>query len=320
MNVVTHEDEGSRVVLEGLNDGVDARHVEVGRGLVEKEEVGRREQKLDEGEAAFFSPAQDLYLLEDVVPLEEKGPQQSADFLLVNGVFNTLHGFVENASFEVEYVHPLLGEIAHLDVVSEFTLAVFDRHEIRQDLEQGRLAGPIRPDQYDPFLLFHLQVEGPIDQVVSVGLPYLGQSGYALPAARGLGKTEGDGSLVALGSLDTLHLIEKLYPRLGLGCLGCLGPEPPDEVLVVGDLSLLVAVGGLVLSLALGFLHEVLVEVSLVAENLAVTNLEDPVADRIEKLAVVGNRQQGSREFPDAVLKPAQGLQVEVVGRLVEHE
>ena len=98
----------------------------------------------------------------------------------------------------------------------------------------------------------------------------------------------------ALWGLDPLHLLEELDPGLGLGSLGCLGPETADEILVMRDFPLLVAISGLVLSLPLGFLHEVLVEVALIAVKLPVTDLEDAVADRVEKLTVVGNRKDGA--------------------------
>ena len=156
--------------------------------------------------------------------------------------------------------------------------------------------------------------------MVAVGLSDLGKGGYSLSAPRGLGETEGQGFLGAFRGLDPLHLFEELDPGLGLGSLGCLGPETADEILVMRDFPLLVAISGLVLSLPLGFLHEVLVEVSLIAVKLPVTDLEDAAADRVEKLTVVGNRKDGAGKFFDLFLKPAQGLEVEVIGRFVEHQ
>ena len=50
------------------------------------------------------------------------------------------------------------------------------------------------------------------------------------------------------------------------------------------------------------------------------TDLEDAVADRVEKLTVVGNRKDGAGKFFDLFLKPAQCLEIEMIGRFVEHQ
>ena len=195
MDVVTDEDQGARVILQGLNDRVDARHVEVRGGLVEQQKIGGRKQELDQGETALFSSAQDLDLLEDVVALEEKGAEQGPYFLGVDTRIDLVHGFVQHASFHVENVHPLLGKISNLDIVSEFTASPFDGDEVGQDLEEGGFAGSVRPDQDDPFLLFDFQVKRLVHQVVAVSLSDLGKGGYSLSAPRGLGETEGQGFL-----------------------------------------------------------------------------------------------------------------------------
>ena len=104
-----------------------------------------------------------------------------------------------------------------------------------------------------------------------------------------------------LGRIDSFHLLWDFDPGLGLGGFGCLGPEAADEVLVVGDLPLLVAIGGEVLGFPLRFLSKVLVEVPKIATDPAVADFEDSGADGIEKGPVVGNGQDRAGKFFEPV-------------------
>ena len=54
---MTDKDQGPCVIFQGLNDRIYTWHIEVGGRLVQKHEVGRREQKFNQGEATFFTTA-----------------------------------------------------------------------------------------------------------------------------------------------------------------------------------------------------------------------------------------------------------------------
>ena len=156
--------------------------------------------------------------------------------------------------------------------------------------------------------------------MLAVGLPHILQNHRALAAAGWLGETEFDGGLGVVGRREPIDAGEPLHPLLGLRGLAGLGTKAVDEVLEVGDLALLVLVGGKVLLVAGFFFHEVAVVVAAVAVEALPRYLHDAVADRVEKCAVVGNDEQGAGVIRKVALEPAECFEVKVVGRFVEHE
>jgi hypothetical protein len=72
MHVMADENESILVLLEGLDQRVDARHVEMRGRLIEEQQVGRLEQDLHERKTAFLTAAQHSDPLKDIVTAEEK--------------------------------------------------------------------------------------------------------------------------------------------------------------------------------------------------------------------------------------------------------
>ena len=60
--------------------------------------------------------------------------------------------------------------------------------------------------------------------------------------------------------------------------------------------------------------------VALPRNTVAAVELEDPFGGVVEKIAIVGDRDHGSRELLQELLQPFHALRVEVVGRLVEQQ
>jgi len=117
---------------------------------------------------------------------------------------------------------------------------------------------------------------------------------------------------------DLLHALQRLEPRLGLAGLGRLGPEPVDEGLHVGDLLLLFFVPGLLQGHALGALPFELRIAPGVAVEPALLDMHDVVDGVVEEIAVVRDQHQRPGIAFQPAFQPLDGLQVEVVGRLVE--
>jgi hypothetical protein len=68
------------------------------------------------------------------------------------------------------------------------------------------------------------------------------------------------------------------------------------------------------------FLRYVLAVVAGVAGEPAVLELQDRARHRVQEVAVVGDDEHGRLRALDEVLEPLDGVQVEVVGRLVEED
>ncbi len=120
---------------------------------------------------------------------------------------------------------------------------------------------------------------------------------------------------------DQLHLLQLLDAALRLRRLGGLGLETVDEALQVRDLPLLLLVGG---RLQRQTLCALLLELRIVAgverHGLAV-HVQRVRRDRVEELAVVGDADQRAFVGLEPVLHPEHGVEVQVIGRLVEqHE
>ncbi len=61
-------------------------------------------------------------------------------------------------------------------------------------------------------------------------------------------------------------------------------------------------------------------EAALVLVEAVILDLDDPVADRLQKLAVVGDDDERTIELLKPAFQPAQAGDVEVVGRLVHQQ
>ena len=86
------------------------------------------------------------------------------------------------------------------------------------------------------------------------------------------------------------------------------------------DLSLLIIVGGKVLRDTFSLLTEVDVVVAVVALQLPVGDFDDATADAVEEFTVVRDCQDGARVAFQFALKPAECLEVQVIGRLIQHQ
>ena len=115
-----------------------------------------------------------------------------------------------------------------------------------------------------------------------------------------------------------LQLVEGLLAVAGLVAAGRRGAAHPFQfapVEVVGPLYF--AVAGI--DALLAFL-EVVAVIAVVNVELARVKLHNLIADTVEEIAVVGDHQQSERRRLQKLLQPLYHVQVEVIGRLVEHQ
>ncbi len=125
---------------------------------------------------------------------------------------------------------------------------------------------------------------------------------------------------VGVRGRDPLHAFERLDPALRLLRLRGLGPEAIDERLQMGDLPLLLHVGRLLQRELLRALPLELRIVAGVGLELPRVEVDDPVDHAVEKIAVVRDEQQRSRIAREPVLEPQHGVEIEVIGGLVEQQ
>ena len=125
---------------------------------------------------------------------------------------------------------------------------------------------------------------------------------------------------VDVGGGDHFHAFERLDPALRLAGLGRLGLEALDEARQVGDFALLGFVGRLLGGEA-GGAGAFVVAVAAAGQRQALEVDGDDLADHgVEEVAVVRDQQQRRRRVLEPVFQPEDGVEVEVVGRLVEQQ
>jgi hypothetical protein len=97
----------------------------MGRGFVHQKKIGWIEEEFDEGEAGFFSSAQDAYRFKDIVSAKKKGTENGSGGLLAYGVGGVKYRF-ENLVFHVERITPVLGKVSDPDIVPEEPFAALN--------------------------------------------------------------------------------------------------------------------------------------------------------------------------------------------------
>ena len=198
-------------------------------------------------------------------------------------------------------------------------LAVVDRLLPGQHLEQRRLAGAVRTDDADDPGAGECERQILDQQAVAEPLAEVVDLDHRVTQST----TDGNGDLQtvrpALGGLGLgLQLVVGRESGLALGLAGLRRHPHPLQ------LALQRALAGLVALLLAGKSLLLLLEprrvVALERDAAAAVQLEDPLGDVVEEVAVVGDGHDGARILLQEALQPLDALGVEVVGRLVEQQ
>ncbi len=117
-----------------------------------------------------------------------------------------------------------------------------------------------------------------------------------------------------------LHAFQFFQPTLGLARLGSLGAKAPHEGFDFGHARLLAQIHLLLLGEALGALHFEGRVVAAIQTHFLVLDMRDMAHHRVEEIAIVGNQQQSAGITLEPVFQPVGGIEIEMIGRLVEQQ
>ena len=120
--------------------------------------------------------------------------------------------------------------------------------------------------------------------------------------------------------LDPIHLVEHLDPALDLARLRRLIAEAVDEALDLGHALGLVACARLEQRLPGLALDEEVIVVARVDVHTAPRQVRDGRDHAVEEVAVVGDEHHAALVRGEEALEPAERLEIQVVGRLVEQQ
>ena len=116
------------------------------------------------------------------------------------------------------------------------------------------------------------------------------------------------------------HFLQLLDLLLHLHSLGGLIAEALYELAHVGHLFLLVFVGPLLLFTAFLPQHHILVVLDLVVYDSAARDFQGTVRHVIDECPVVTDQHHSTRRLGEKLLQPLYGLDVQMVGRLVQQQ
>ncbi len=119
---------------------------------------------------------------------------------------------------------------------------------------------------------------------------------------------------------NKLHALQFFQATLGLLGLGRLGAKTADELVYFCDPPLLFLIACLLLGQAQRLLLLIGAVIATIALQLLLLDADDLIGDGIEKIPVVGDQQQSAGISLQPLLQPQGGIEVEVVGRLIEQQ
>ena len=119
---------------------------------------------------------------------------------------------------------------------------------------------------------------------------------------------------------DALHALQHFDPALRLARFGGAGPKTVHEGGDFRDALHLPRVQRLLQRQFLGALLLELRVVARVGVDGAILDVQHPVDDGIEKFTIMRNHQQGAGEGGEPILQPDDGVEVQVIGGLIQQQ
>ncbi len=318
--VVRDDDGAAGEGEERLLERAERVDVEVVRRLVEEEEVAGLLHGAGEVEAVHLAPREvaDPLLLVGPLEVEHRAPGAAAHLAAAD------HDLLLAARDLLPDRLRLVGPVAVLvDVRGEDRLAhlqdaAVGRLEAHDHLEEGRLSGPVRADDADDAALGQVEGEVVEEEVLAVRLLQALRTDDDVAEARAGRDVDLVRLAAAVGAAVGEELLVGLEARLPLGVAGAGGHADPLQLAL--ERLLLGRLGLLLLREARRLLLEPGGVVPLPRNAGAAVELEDPLGDVVEEVAVVRDGDDGAGVLGEVLLEPADRLGVEVVRRLVEEE
>ena len=227
---------------------------------------------------------------------------------------------VEQVEVAIEVGGAVLGAVAQGGVFRPLDSALVGGELAHQAAQQGGFTHPVLADNrqpgarlnHDAALLEQRYTIEAVAQVLqghrlAVQLLFLLEADIGAHPAGGLDVIEGD-----LGDL--------LGPGGRLLGLGGVGGEAADELLQLGDLRAFLGVLRVQFLPRLGGGGHEIVVVAGVDPQLAVVDVGHVGTDRVEEVAVVGNDDHGGLAGVEHPFQPANGIDIQVVGGLVQQQ
>ena len=316
--VVRHEDQRAFVRRQRDRQRLARLHVEVVGRLVEHQHVGPLPRDQRERAARLLAARHRADQRRRHLAGEAVGAEEVAQLLLAR--FGREPPQVrERRLVGAQLVELVLREVADGQPLAAQQLAGLRREVARDRLDQRRLAGAVDAEDADAIARAHGEAD--VGQHAALAIAERQAVGVEQP----LGQLHRFGELEAPLALrarrfDGGQPLEHLQPALRLPCLGGLRAEAVDELLQVGRRAFVLPGRGVLLAQLLEVRGLERAVVARIAPDRAVGDVPDRLRRAVEELAVVRDQDHGGRLPLQPRLQPHHGVEVEVVGGLVEQQ
>ena len=215
-----------------------------------------------------------------------------------------------------------LVKVGHLQIAAQAHLAAVWSQLAQNHLQQRCLACAVGAQQADLVATQNGAAEPFNDLLFAKGLADIGQLGHdlALIAVALAGcdiHVHAAQHITALGTAGT-QFLQTADTALAAGAAGFHTLADPD--LFLGQQLVRLGVDDGFLAELLFLLQHILGEVAGVGAQNAPIQLHDAGGDAVQKAAVMGDRDHAALEGNQQLFQPLDGVQVQVVGRLVEQQ
>ena len=319
VRVMGDQDHRSLVTVDRLHQRLTAVDVQMVGRLVHQDDVRRLPADQREQQPRLLPTRQRPNPRFRLVLAEAEAAQLGANHRLRRLGHERLQG-LKRGALHRQLIGLVLGEVADLELARLLHQPLAHPQPPGQHLEQGRLAVAVGAEQRNAIITVDTQVD-PLEHRGAFAVSdFAIVDGQQWRSQRpGLGEIKGHSPFVGNRG-DGLHPRQHLQPRLRLPCLGRLVAEAVDEAHDMRALGLLL----LLLpdqkrhALGAGFFEKVVV--ALVGGQRLRLEVQDIGDHRVKQGAVVADDQDRPAVGLEIGLQPQRGLQIEMVGRLVEQQ
>ena len=318
MTVVGDHQHRAGKLLQGHGQRQAHFQVEVVGRLVQQQQVGFLPGDQRQGQARLLATGEIQHRLVAALATEIEAADEIAQGLLALARRQALQ-VQQRAGLGIEGIELMLSEIADGQVLATRQLPAEHGEIAGQGLDQGRFARAVRAEQADARAGCQAQLDLLQHGLVAVTQARLGQVQQWAGDLVRLAENEVE-RRVDMRRRQLLQALQRLDATLRLARLGRLGLEAADEVFHVRTLRLLLLEGLLLLRQAFGAGALEGRVAAAVEGQLLLLEVRHVIDHGVEEIAVMGDQQQRAGIALEPLLQPEDGVEVEVVGRLVEQQ
>ena len=214
----------------------------------------------------------------------------------------------------------VLREVAYLHVVAQRKLARVVGDFAHDALDERGLTLAVLAHEGHLLATVDGEVDVVENHVVAIGFRHILANDRIVATTAGADKLQAQGGVVFLVHLDAFDFLQLLDAALHLHGLGSLVAETFDESFGILNLLLLVLVGTELLLTAFLAQDDKLVVLHLVVVDASAGYFDGAGRDVVQEGTVVADKHHGVGARGEEVLQPLDGLDVQVVGGLVQQQ